>query len=65
MRDHADANIHVDWTSEARDAREELDALQRQQRRRDAPPLLYCKLVTEWTRPAFGTCALRLYVYAI
>lgn len=45
--------MEIDWTRESRDANAEFEALERQRRRREQEPLLYCKLVTKWPVKAF------------
>ncbi|XP_045171617.2 uncharacterized protein LOC123533803 [Mercenaria mercenaria] len=45
--------MEIDWSQEQKDARAELAAIERQQKRRDAQPLLLCRLITRWPVKAF------------
>ena len=46
--------MEIDWSAESHDARAELEALERQRKRREQEPLFYCKIVTKWPVKAFG-----------
>ncbi|XP_045172972.2 protein dispatched homolog 1-like [Mercenaria mercenaria] len=45
--------MDIDWSQEQKDARAELEAIGRQQKRRDAQPLLLCRFITRWPVKAF------------
>ena len=45
--------MELDLGPEVKDARAEFAALERQKKRRDAEPLLLCKLITRWPVRAF------------